>query len=128
MKTGADDIGELGEVVTWNGASHSTYEGDCGRVRGSSDGLFPPGAGSSDSLHSLTFFSTDLCRPLTFSKSGLQTVHGIPVTSFNLDPNNFANGTTCPGNECYQNNVPTGVQVTWTNTSSVYQYNCHYRT
>ena len=113
MATGEDDIKNLGKIVSWNGAeSHPAFSGECGRVTGSSDGLYPPGAASLDSLHTLTIFSTDLCRPLHFSKSGLQSVHGIPVTTFNLDPSNFANGTTCPGNECYQNNVPTGVQVT----------------
>lgn len=32
------------------------------------------------------------------------------MTTFSLDNKNFANSTDCPDNECYQNNVPSGVQ------------------
>ena len=79
------------------------------KVRGSADGLFPPGlAHFSDSI---SMFSTDLCRPLTFSKSGEDSLHGIPVTTFDLAADNFANSTVCPDNKCYQNNIPSGVQV-----------------
>ena len=28
-----------------------------------------------------------------------------------MDPDNFANTTVCPENECYSNNLPSGVQV-----------------
>ena len=80
------------------------------KVRGSADGLFPPGlAHISDSI---SMFSTDLCRPLTFSKSGEASLHGVPVTTFDLAADNFANSSVCPDNKCYQNNIPTGVQVT----------------
>ena len=110
MRTGEEDIERLGEIVSWNSESRTeAYEGECGRVRGSSEGLFPPGL--ADITDSLSFYSTDLCRPLHFTKSGLSSVHGIPVTTFDLDPDNFANSTSCPDNECYNNNLPSGVQV-----------------
>jgi len=109
MRTGEEDIERLGEIVSWNNESRTeAYEGECGRVRGSSEGLFPPGV--ADITDSLSFYSTDLCRPLHFTKSGLSSVHGIPVTTFDLDPTNFANSTNCPSNVCYNNNLPTGVQ------------------
>ena len=79
-------------------------------MRGSADGLFPPGlAHISDSI---SMFSTDLCRPLTFFKSGEDSLHGVSVTTFDLAVDNFANSSVCPDNKCYQNNLPTGVQVT----------------
>ena len=110
MYTGEDDIENLGKIVSWQGSDRTdAFEGECGRVRGSADGLFPPGiAAVSDTI---SMFSTDLCRPIHFSKSGEQNLHGIPVTTFDLAPNNFANTTVCPDNDCYQNNVPNGVQV-----------------
>ena len=110
MFTGEGDISRLGEVASWQGSdTTAAYEGECGRVRGSADGLFPPGlAHISDSI---TMFSTDLCRPLTFSKSGEASLHGVPVTTFDLAADNFANSSMCPDNKCYQNNIPTGVQV-----------------
>ena len=110
MRTGEDDIDSLGEIVSWDGESRTeAYGGECGRVRGSAEGLFPPGL--ADVTHSLSIYSTDLCRPLHFTKSGLSSVHGIPVTTFDLDPANFANSSNCPDNVCYNNNLPTGVQV-----------------
>lgn len=110
MKTGQDDINNLGKIVKWNDAtSSSAYKGECGKLRGSSDGLFPPGVANVEDT--LTLYSTDLCRALNFTKVGLGNVHGIPVTMFSLDPNNFSNTTTCPDNKCFQNNLPNGVQV-----------------
>lgn len=45
MFTGEGDISRLGEVASWQGSdTTAAYEGECGRVRGSADGLFPPGA------------------------------------------------------------------------------------
>ena len=110
MFTGEDDMNNLGKIATWEGREFTNaFEGECGRVTGSADGLFPPGlALVSDTL---SMFSTDLCRPIHFSKSGHQTLHGIPITTFELAADNFANTTVCPDNECYQNNIPSGVQV-----------------
>jgi len=108
MFTGENDINKLGKIASWQGSNRTeAYEGQCGKVYGSADGLFPPGlAAISDSL---SLFSTDLCRPIQFTKSGEQILHGIPVSTFNLDSKIFANSTDCPENECYQNNVPSGV-------------------
>merc|ERR1712241_1640631 len=75
---------------------------------GSTEGLFPPGL--ADITDSISFFSPDLCRPLHFTKSGSDSIHGIPVTTFELDPENFANSSVCPSNACYNNNLPSGVQ------------------
>ena len=78
-------------------------------MKGSADGLFPPGISYiSDSIQ---FYSTDLCRPLTFTKSGEDSLLGISVTTFDLSEDNFANSTVCPDNKCYNNNIPNGVQV-----------------
>ena len=110
MYTGVEDISELGKIHSWNRRTRTdSFPGSCGEVRGSSDGLFPPGLTSSSS--NISIFSTDLCRPLHFTKSGLQDVHGITAQTFDLDQNNFANSSVCRDNWCYNNNLPTGVQV-----------------
>merc|ERR1712193_558127 len=109
MRTGEGDIDSLGEIVSWNNLTTTdAFEGECSRLRGSTEGLFPPGL--ADITDSIAFYSTALCRPLHFTKSGLNSLHGIPVTTFELDPANFANSTMCPSNVCYNNNLPTGVQ------------------
>ena len=110
MRTGEENIHSLGQIVSWNNlTSTDAYEGDCARLRGSSEGLFPPGL--AEFTDSIAFYSTDLCRPLHFTKSGSNSIHGIPVTAFELDPANFANSSVCPSNVCYNNNIPSGVQV-----------------
>jgi len=109
MRTGEESIERLGEIVSWNGENRTeAYEGECGRVRGSAEGFFPPGL--AEITDSISYFSTDLCRPLLFTKSGPSSVHGVPVTKFQMDPSNFANSSSCPDNQCYNNNLPTGVQ------------------
>ena len=110
MRTGEGNIDSLGQIVSWNKrTSTDAYEGECSRLRGSTDGLFPPGL--ADITDSISFYSTDLCRPLHFTKSGSNSIHGIPVRTFELDPDNFANSSVCPSNACYNNNIPSGVQV-----------------
>ena len=42
---------------------------------------------------------------------GSDEVSGVTVTKFQLDDDVFANGTVCNKNSCYENNLPTGVQV-----------------
>lgn len=110
MHTGSDDISLLGKIVSWNRRTRSdAFPGDCGVVKGSSDGLFPPGLTSKE--NKISIFSTDLCRPLHFIRDSTQNVHGIPVERFNLAPENFANTSVCADNACYNNNLPSGVQV-----------------
>jgi len=109
MHTGQNDMMLLGKIASWNNSTRTeAYPGECGRVSGSSDGLFSPGETSfSDSI---SIFSTDMCRPLHFTRSEKQELHGIPVNTFELSHSNFANSSVCPGNSCYNNNIPSGVQ------------------
>jgi len=109
MMTGGDDLSHLGKIVSWNKKTRSeAYEGECGIVRGSADGLFPPGLTAT--TDKISIFSTDLCRPLHFTKSGTREVHGVQVQKFDLAATNFANSSVCSENSCYNNNIPTGVQ------------------
>ena len=116
MHTGVDDMSLLGKIASWNKRTRTdAFPGDCGLVRGSSDGLFPPGLTSS--TDSISIYSTDLCRPLHFTRSSTQDVHGIPVQKFDLAASNFANSSVCAENACYNNNIPSGVQVSQADVS-----------
>jgi len=109
MHTGEDDISLLGKISTWNYAtSTSAFPGECGRVRGSSDGLFAPGTLAM--RDNFEIWSTDICRTIQFQRSGLESIHGIPADKFQLSAEVFANETQCSANGCYNNNLPTGVQ------------------
>merc|ERR1719481_2163651 len=110
MHTGKGDISKLGEILEWNGAKTvDAYPGECGKISGSSDGLFPPGY--TQNMDTISLYSTDLCRKLNFEKKrGDFEIHGISVEKFELAENNFANGTVCTENSCYSNHLPTGVQ------------------
>ena len=109
MRTGQDDIASLGEIVSWNDANTTqAFQGDCSKLRGSAEGLFAPGR--TDASPSISIYSTDLCRPLHFTKTGKNSIHGVPVNTFELDPSNFDNTTKSTDNHCYNNNLPTGVQ------------------
>ena len=48
-------------------------------------------------------------RSLKFTRESDQLVHGIPVVKFQLAEDTFSNGTVCPANGCYENNLHTGV-------------------
>jgi hypothetical protein len=111
MHTGEDDISLLGKISTWNHQTRtSAYSGECGQVRGSSDGLFAPGTLAMKDRFEL--WSTDICRPLSFQRDGVESVHGITVDKFRLSQDVFANKTLCADNSCYNNNLPSGVQNT----------------
>ena len=67
MHTGQGDIQRLGQIVAWNRSNRtSAFEGECGQVTGSADGLFAPGL--LQSTDSIDLWSTDACRSLSFSK------------------------------------------------------------
>merc|ERR1712142_1420161 len=58
MHTGSQDLSNLGKISSWNHLTRTgAYQGECGMVRGSADGLFPPGLTSN--TDSISIFSTD---------------------------------------------------------------------
>ena len=50
------------------------------------------------------------CRSLQFKKKEELDHLGIPAIKFQLEEDIFANGTVCPDNTCFGNNLRTGVQ------------------
>jgi len=109
METGTADVNQLGKIVSWNNQDRTeAYQGRCGDVHGSADGLFPPGISKTSDI--IAIFSTDLCRSLQFKKTGELDHLGIPAIKFQLLEESFANGTVYPENSCFGNNLRTGVQ------------------
>jgi hypothetical protein len=51
---------------------------------------------------------------LSSGRNGQSQMHGIQTDLFQLSPSVFANSTECPGHHCYNNNLPSGVQVRYT--------------
>jgi len=109
MYTGEDDITRLGEISSWNYKdSTDAFPGECGKLRGSSDGLFAPGKLASQETFQI--FSTDICRPLDFERNSEERVHGIKAWKYELAKDVFNNHTNCPDKTCYNNYLPNGVQ------------------
>lgn len=64
MKTGVNNIYELGDLVSWNGMTKTDYFADkCGDVIGSAGELLAP---VRKRQKSITAFSPDLCRWVNF--------------------------------------------------------------
>ena len=94
MFTGEKDMSQLGDIKSWNGNNRTeAFKGECGRIKGSADGLLAPG--KLKMLDSFDIWSTDTCRTFTFQREGTTKVNGISVDKFNLAENIFANGTLC---------------------------------
>jgi len=109
MYTGEDDINKLGEIASWNFKdSTDAFSGECGKLKGSSDGLFAPGQFAT--REKFQVFATDVCRPLDFTKAGTETKHGITSWKYKLAEDVFNNHTDCPDKACYNNYLPHGVQ------------------
>ena len=81
-----------GEVREWNGSPDlaSFYPAPCDGLYGSAEGTFFPTTTSS----SVSYFSSDLCRPLTFSR-------GRNNQNFWLEGDQFANSSYNPTAWCY---------------------------
>ena len=59
MATGEVEVDRVGEIVSWNGEETTQYPGDCGVLRGSAEGLLPPGILASSNF---SIWSTQTCR------------------------------------------------------------------
>ena len=58
----------------------------------------------------LAFLTQCLFRSLRFKKKEELDYLGIPAIKYQLEEESFANGTVCPENTCFGNNLRTGVQ------------------
>jgi len=107
MATGAQNYSEVGEIRAWKGSNRTLYPSSCGEVRGTSAGFTPV----HPDRQYIDYFSTDICRPIRFSRNESVEVEGVPGIKFLLNATDtFGNTSTNPSNWCYHPvALPTGV-------------------
>jgi len=115
--TGASAHELLDRIHTHNHQTRTHFQGECGKIKGSADGMYPSfTVGQNDkSVNSmpdtLDMYSHQSCRSMQYTKSGRVVDHfGMATVEYEMDVRNFANGTTYPPNACYNNNLPSGLQ------------------
>ncbi|KAL0266954.1 UNVERIFIED_CONTAM: hypothetical protein PYX00_009356 [Menopon gallinae] len=105
IKTGINDIYELGDLVTWNGMTKTDYfEDECGDVKGSAGELLAP---VKKYQTSITAFSADLCSYLSLNYAGDVTVKGVNGQLYEGDGSVFDDGKLYPKNRCFTTGDPT---------------------
>jgi len=100
VHTGVGDIKEMGEIKFWNGVNHTGwYEGECGRLNGSTTDLFVP---NEPKEKALTIYITDTRRIINLEFSGQShEIEGIKGWKYEITPNTFDNGQRNPDMKCY---------------------------
>lgn len=100
VHTGVDDIKEMGEIKFWNGVNHTGwYEGECGRLNGSTTDLFVP---DEPKEKALTIYIADTKRIINLEFSGESyEIEGIQGWKYEITPNTFDNGQLNPDMKCY---------------------------
>lgn len=99
INTGATDIRESGELKFWNGKNHTGFfEGDCGKVNGSTADLFAPKRPADEWI---TIFIRDTCRIINLVPVGKDTIEGIEAIRYETQPDTFDSGALNPDMKCY---------------------------
>lgn len=99
IHTGQGDLRQMGEIKFWNGSNHTGfYEGECGRVNGSTADLWVPNIGPEEYI---TVYITDTCRIINLVPTGEVEVQGIKATMYETKPDTFDSGQRNPDMKCY---------------------------
>lgn len=100
VHTGVGDIKEMGEIKFWNGVNHTGwYEGECGRLNGSTTDLFVP---DEPKEKALTIYIADTKRIINLEFSGESyEIEGIQGWKYEITPTTFDNGQRNPDMKCY---------------------------
>ncbi|XP_037959180.1 protein croquemort [Teleopsis dalmanni] len=100
IHTGQDDLTQMGEIKFWNGMNHTGfYEGECGRLNGSTADLFVPNIPADKYI---TIYITDTCRILNLVPTGeMVTINGIEGMKYETKADTYDNGQLNPNMECY---------------------------
>jgi len=99
MWTGEDNLQKVGQITGWNGHSDLSYlyPSPCHELTGSAGEFFPPNRDKS----SVSYFTTDLCRPIFFNYKEETEVEGIKGYKYWLDQGFIGNATYNETNSCY---------------------------
>ncbi|KAH8273708.1 hypothetical protein KR018_010261 [Drosophila ironensis] len=100
VHTGVGDIKEMGEIKYWKGKNHTGwYEGECGRLNGSTTDLFVP---NEPKEKAVTIFIPDTCRIINLEYTGeSETIQGIEGYKYEITPSTFDNGQVNEGMRCW---------------------------
>nr|XP_016925570.1 protein croquemort [Drosophila suzukii] len=100
VHTGVGDIKEMGEIKFWKGQNHTGwYDGECGRLNGSTTDLFVP---DEPKEKALTIFIPDTCRIINLEFTGQkETIQGIEGWKYEITPNTFDNGQINGNAKCW---------------------------
>lgn len=97
--TGADDIKKVGMLTEWNSVSHTPYyDGDCGRVNGTSGELWPP---QMDDFEPKTFLIPEFCRTVTLQYAKPTEKFGVQGSEYIGTDKIIDNGHKYDENRCY---------------------------
>ncbi|XP_034099281.1 protein croquemort [Drosophila albomicans] len=100
IHSGVGDLKEMGEIKFWNGKNHTGfYDGECGRLNGSTSDLFVP---NEPKEKPLTLYITDTCRIINLEFSGQSyEIEGIQGWKYEITPHTFDNGQRNGNMKCY---------------------------
>ncbi|XP_075151144.1 protein croquemort-like [Haematobia irritans] len=111
VHTGRKDLKEMGDLKMLNGSNHTGFwEGECGRVNGSTGELWAPGKDWDDPV---SVFLYDALRYLNIFAKTNETYRGVAVRRYESTDQTFDSGYIAPdtkcfcvkGNECPKNGV-----------------------
>jgi len=99
MHTGKDDIYKVGQISAWQGSPDMSefYPEPCHGLYGSAGEFFPQDRDKTD----ISYFTPDLCRPISFKFKEKTKVSGISGYKYWLDEGFVANSTFNETNWCY---------------------------
>lgn len=99
MYSGQEDILKMGLLTKWNHVTKTQYyHGECSDVNGTSGELWPM---HMNATKDITFFVSDLCRPITLSYEQPHELYGITGSRWVGNYRVFDNGQKYPPNSCY---------------------------
>ncbi|PAA66909.1 hypothetical protein BOX15_Mlig007247g2, partial [Macrostomum lignano] len=98
IRTGADDVNRLGEIITWKGLDRLLHwnSSQANMINGTDGAMFPPFVSRSDLLY---LFSSDICRSIYLKYRGDVMLHNtVPLYRFQAPAEMFMNATLNPSN------------------------------
>lgn len=101
MRTGVDDLENIGLIERVNGARNRNVWGDeeCDKVYGTDGSMFPPRWIEQPSNATLYVYAKDVCRRIPFRYRSRDYSNGIPTYRFQIPSNFFT--TTPDENTCF---------------------------
>lgn len=107
--TGVDDISKLDVISRYNNLTEFPYyEGECKKLRGSPDKIFPPKPSPDKSIY---HFMPEMCRSIPYDYEKDVELHGLKGLRFAAGVRAIDNGTVYEENKCFvtEESMPSGV-------------------